>query len=79
MDQTTRRDFLGNATRTAAAAGLGAVAAVASRAGQGTVPTGDRIRVALIGSGGQGKSDLRGAAPLQAKHYLEDGMPDLLY
>ncbi len=62
MRKITRREFMGNTTKaslsaTALAAGL-APAAMAFAGAQKKVAASDRIRVALIGSGGQGKADL---------------------
>ena len=61
MNRMTRRRFLGNTARTTAAAtaavaGLGTAAVLDGRQKQ-AAPS-DKIRVALIGSGGQGKADL---------------------
>jgi predicted dehydrogenase len=61
MKDMTRRKFLGNTAKTTAAAtaamaGLGKAAAFDGR--QRNTAPGDRIRLALIGSGGQGKADL---------------------
>ena len=61
MKDMSRRKFLGNTAKTTAAAtaamtGLGHAAPLGAR--QGTTVSGDRVRVALIGCGGQGKADL---------------------
>jgi predicted dehydrogenase len=61
MAKISRRVFLENSTKASAAAavlaGLGAATdALASSRGQ--TPPSDKVRIALIGSGGQGKSDL---------------------
>jgi predicted dehydrogenase len=61
MKDMTRRRFIGNtakttAVATAAIAGLGKT--VPAEGQQRTTAPSDRVRVALIGSGGQGKADL---------------------
>jgi predicted dehydrogenase len=61
MKEMTRRAFLESTARTTAAAtavaaGIGTVAAFESP--QRTPAASDRVRIALIGSGGQGKADL---------------------
>jgi predicted dehydrogenase len=62
MNRLTRREFIGNAskaslTATALAAGLAPAAAAFGRA-QKSVAAVDKIRIGLIGAGGQGKADL---------------------
>lgn len=62
MRKITRREFIGNTTKaslsaTALAAGL-APTAMAFAGPQKKAAASDKIRVALIGSGGQGKADL---------------------
>ena len=61
MTNISRRTFLGNSTKASAGAavlaGMGAAAKALAGSGAQTPPS-DKVRVALIGSGGQGKSNL---------------------
>ena len=61
MTNISRRKFLGNSTKASAGAavlaGMGA-AAKALAGSRSQTPPSDKVRVALIGSGGQGKSNL---------------------
>jgi len=62
MSKISRRAFLGNSTKASAASAVLAAAGTAAGAFARPVdqspPPSDRVRVALIGSGGQGKSNL---------------------
>jgi len=59
MKSITRRNFLDTSAKVSAvAAGLGAVS-TGSAASNGAVSANDKINVALIGSGGMGRGDLR--------------------